>query len=111
LPGANVAEHASVKWAVCCGCGESAPNLPGPQKTTLPSNEGPTPTQDACGPPVNEQAQIDRLSAIRQQYVDQLKSLWPEFEEHLNETKDNVEAYRAAIGACGIEEIGQEVLT
>jgi len=110
LLGADIADKASVKWAVCCGCGESAPNLPGPVKTTVPSHGGPTPTQ-LCGPPVTEQAQIDRLKDIRKLYVDQLRKLWPEFQEHLNETKDNVEAYRAAIGACAIEEIGQELLT
>jgi hypothetical protein len=104
-------KYEAVKWAVCCGCGEGAPTVPGQAQTPGPQSGGPTPTPDLCPAPLEAQSQIATLALRRQQIVDEIKSQWSQFQDYRNEAQDNVEAYRAAIGFCAIEEIGQEMLT
>jgi hypothetical protein len=107
MPTTDVLTNQSVKWAVCCGCGDAAPTTPQPQP---PSRPAPTATPNLCQAPTGEQAQLDRLQHLRDDYVKELGKKWTPFKEQMDEAEANIEAYRSTIATCAIADVGKELV-
>ncbi len=92
-----------VSWSLCREGDACPPPAPLP-----PAGDEPEP--EPCGDLAAERALVDVLWDQRQSYAADLEAEWHALELAHGEMLDNVEAYRAAIGACAIWDIVSETL-
>lgn len=92
-----------VSWAIC----REGENCPSPDRVggeVAPDNK------DDCGDLARERSLVDVIWEQRKADAAALEIEWNRLQEAHREMKDNIEAYRSAIGICAIQDVIGEVL-